>query len=137
MSTPVRAPGLRRSKQRDLIYDYLCRSTEHPTAEMIYGELKSSIKNLSLGTVYRNLALLENLGQIQKVTALGSSDRYDARCDAHGHFVCTYCGAIEDLGAIDTNLIRTLSGLNPENKINRTDITLHGCCVACAEENVG
>lgn len=137
MSITVQATGLRRSKQRDQIYAYLCQTTDHPSAEMIYAALRSSIPNLSLGTVYRNLTLLESLGQIQRVTSLGNSERYDARLDAHGHFVCTMCGAIEDLNPIDIHDVRALGGLSRKNKIHRTDITFHGCCANCAEEEAG
>lgn len=101
---------------------------------MIYADLRSEIPNLSLGTVYRNLTLLEKLGQIRKVTAIGSVERYDTRLDSHCHFICTHCGTIRDLDPIDEQRVRTLSGLDASIKIQRTDVTFHGCCASCVEQ---
>lgn len=134
MTVGVSTPKLRRSKQRDSIYKYLCQSTAHPSAEIIYENLRPELPNLSLGTVYRNLTLLEQLGQVQKVTALGNTERYDARLDAHGHFVCTQCGAIEDLAPMDGQALRQLAGLAPSQQIHRTDITFHGLCQSCSKD---
>ena len=52
------------SRKRQAIYDHLCSVTDHPTAEMIYARLKPEIPELSLGTVYRNLTVLLEEGQI-------------------------------------------------------------------------
>ena len=56
--------GKRYSRQRELIYEALRQTEQHPTAEMIYQWLKPANPSLSLGTVYRNLALLSDLGEI-------------------------------------------------------------------------
>ena len=53
---------IKHSRQRDLIYSYLDGNTEHPTADMVYSEIKKEIPNISLGTVYRNLSQLEEMG---------------------------------------------------------------------------
>lgn len=134
MPTTTTAPKLRHSRQRNQIYTYLCQSSGHPSAEMIYDSLRSEIPSLSLGTVYRNLALLEKLGQIRRVSALGSSERYDARLESHSHFVCTACGTIQDLDPIDEYRVRKLGGLGANIQIQRTDITFHGCCATCMED---
>ena len=54
--------GKRYSRQRELIYQAVLGSKEHPTAEMVYQWLKPVAPNLSLGTVYRNLTLLAEEG---------------------------------------------------------------------------
>ena len=58
--------GIKYSKQREAILAYLHSTTEHPTAETIYTNLKQENAKLSLGTVYRNLNLLAASGEIQK-----------------------------------------------------------------------
>ena len=50
---------LRHSHQREMIYNYLLNTEGHPSADMVYDALREEIPNLSLGTVYRNLKLLE------------------------------------------------------------------------------
>lgn len=54
----------RNSKQRTLVLDVLKASHEHPNAEEVYLAVKQQLPDISLGTVYRNLNLLEEMGQI-------------------------------------------------------------------------
>ena len=56
---------LRRSKQRDTIYDMLVNDHTHPTAEVIYSHVRRIIPDISLGTVYRNLNVLVENGYIR------------------------------------------------------------------------
>ena len=54
------------SRQRESIVNFLASRTDHPTAETIYQNIKKEFPNISLGTVYRNLSLLEEIGEIIK-----------------------------------------------------------------------
>ena len=49
------------SRQRECIVNFLASRTDHPTAETIYLNTKKDFPNISLGTVYRNLSLLEEI----------------------------------------------------------------------------
>ena len=100
------AKTLRYSQQRENIYQYLLASRIHPSAEMIYTDLKEEHPDLSLGTVYRNLKLLEELGKVRRVTSHQGSDRYDAICGDHAHFVCQGCGAILDMDGVNAEKLR-------------------------------
>ena len=122
---------LRHSRQRDRIYEYLCQSQEHPSAEMVYQDLRPEIPGLSLGTVYRNLKLLEELGKIRRVTTHEGNERYDAICHDHAHFVCQSCGSIRDLLGIDSNKIQQGLHLDDEYEVSRMDMILTGICPKC------
>ena len=87
---------LRYSKQRESIKNYLCGREDHPTADMIYTSIREEYPNISLGTIYRNLSLLVEIGEIQKITTDGA-DRFDARVTPHNHFVCRRCGRVMDM----------------------------------------
>lgn len=63
----AQAVKLRNTKQREAIRENLIHRTDHPTADMIYSDIKEEHPNISLGTVYRNLAVLEELGEILKL----------------------------------------------------------------------
>ena len=54
-------------RKRDAILTCLKETTVHPSAEWIYAQLKPSIPDLSLGTVYRNLAAFKTEGVIASV----------------------------------------------------------------------
>ena len=122
---------LRHSHQRDMIYNYLLASTAHPSAEMIYEDLKKEEPSLSLGTVYRNLKLLEELGSVKKVTSLNNIERYDAITDDHVHFVCNCCGAVIDLPDFDENIIKKSFETQIDGEIKWVNILLGGRCPNC------
>lgn len=123
---------LRHSQQRDMIYNYLVSTKEHPSAEMIYEALKVEAPNLSLGTVYRNLKLLEELGLVRKVTTLNNVERYDAWCEDHVHFVCNECGAVLDLPDFDDSIIKKSIKKNNVN-IKWMNLILGGTCEKCSK----
>ena len=85
------------SRQREKIRTYVAGRRDHPTAEMIYAALKEEDPRLSLGTVYRNLSVLAEQGDLKRIAAQGGPDRYDGNCDEHYHFVCRKCGRISDI----------------------------------------
>ena len=124
---------LRHSHQRDRIYQYLCQSTVHPSAETVYKDLKPEIPGLSLGTVYRNLKLLEELGKIRKVTSIQGTDRYDALCTDHAHFICQRCGTLLDLDDTGFLKIRDSISLDEGYRIRKLDLTITGLCPNCTE----
>lgn len=123
---------LRHSRQRDMIYQYLLGTKAHPSADMIYAALKEDIHGLSLGTVYRNLKLLEELGKVRKVASFNDTDRYDACCDDHVHFLCTQCGSIFDVDDADVNAIRNAISLNDNFHCDKLTLTLNGTCSYCS-----
>lgn len=86
----------RTSKKRQALYDALCATKAHPSAEQLYMELKNQIPDLSLGTVYRNLGVLMQEGLIISVGNVDGQERYDANTAPHTHFICTSCGRVDD-----------------------------------------
>ena len=124
---------LRHSHQRERIFEYLTQSCAHPSAEMIYNDLRPEIPGLSLGTVYRNLKLLEELGKVRRVTSFQGSDRYDAICGDHAHFLCEKCGCLRDLPCGATTSVRSVLPLESGFTVHKLDITITGLCPNCAE----
>lgn len=56
--------ALKYSRQRESIKEFLRSRTDHPTADTVYENLRQIYPNISLGTVYRNLSLLSDIGEI-------------------------------------------------------------------------
>ena len=125
---------MRNSATRNSIYEYLCGTNAHPSAEMIYNDLKGDLPNLSLGTVYRNLKQLEELGRVIRVTNVDNHERYDAICEDYAHFVCEKCGRIIDLMDADINAAKMVCNLSGGAKIKRIRIVLNGICENCSEK---
>lgn len=92
---------LKYSRQRESIKTSLMNRHDHPTADTLYMSMREEFPNISLGTVYRNLNLLVELGEIRKLSCTEGADRFDADTNPHYHFVCRQCGEVLDL-SMDT-----------------------------------
>ena len=92
------------SRQREAILSFLQSRRDHPTAELVYSNVKDTFPNISLGTVYRNLNQLAEAGIITKHSFGGLSiDHFDYNTVPHQHFVCTRCNAVLDLAMKDVD----------------------------------
>ena len=87
----------RNSRQRTLIYEAVRASRSHPNAEEIYHDVQKQLPDISLGTVYCNLNLLEEMGQLVRIHTGVGPDRFDAILQMHPHLVCSSCGGVFDL----------------------------------------
>ena len=123
--------GKRFSRQRELIYEALRQTEQHPTAEMIYQWLKPANPSLSLGTVYRNLNLLADEGAIRRMAF--PVERYDAKTMPHPHFCCDQCGAVYDLHLpYDAELDRQAL-LASGHDVTGPEVVFHGICTKCKQ----
>lgn len=120
--------GIKRSKQRDALVAELCSRADHPTAETLYLKLKEEFPNLSLGTVYRNLALLCDDGSAMKISVDGA-DRYDGNPEPHCHFLCRNCKEMTDIKSNSPFSDALISSVNGE--IENYLLTLFGVCSKC------
>lgn len=89
------APVQRNTKQRSLVLEVVREHRDHPTAEQIYNDVHERNAKVSRATVYRNLNLLDDNGEIQQVAA-PVANRFDLRCDPHYHMMCVRCGSVVD-----------------------------------------
>lgn len=86
----------RHSKHRNRILELLRSTKTHPTADWIYEQLKKEYPQLSLGTVYRNLTILLEMGLAKKIHFGSTYDRFEANTEPHYHLICESCGKILD-----------------------------------------
>ena len=85
------------SRQRAEVLDQIREHKDHPTADTIFAELRTKDPSISLATVYRNLKLLSELGEIRRLTFVSGADRFDPTVQTHYHFVCERCGRVYDV----------------------------------------
>ena len=88
---------MRYSHQRERIFRAVSERCDHPTANMVYEQLKLEMPRLSLGTVYRNLNQLADAGRLKKIPLADGSCRFDKTRESHSHIVCEECGAVSDV----------------------------------------
>ena len=84
-------------KKREAILNCLRSTTSHPTAEWVHAQLKAEYPDISLGTVYRNLALFKEQGLVISVGTVNGVERFDADTEPHVHFICRSCHKVDDL----------------------------------------
>ena len=89
-------------KKREAILNCLRSTTCHPSAEWVHAQLKAEYPEISLGTVYRNLALFKEQGLIISVGTVNGVERFDANTEPHVHFICDTCDAVIDLHQFHT-----------------------------------
>ena len=127
---------VKKSKQRDAIYNFLKTRVDHPTAEVVYLNVKQEFPKLSLGTVYRNLMLLTELGQIQRLQIGDGSDHFDANVKQHSHLICSKCGCVCDLPYCEelNNLDKKMDNIF-QGKIQGHSLVFYGLCEECCKDN--
>jgi len=118
------------SKQREVIKEVLCSTNTHPTVNWIYSEARKKLPNISLGTVYRNLAALQQEGIIREVAVGDGLQHFDGDVKEHLHFHCIKCGKILDCEAADNSIklsVEKLLGC----QVLTTNCVFNGVCNAC------
>ena len=129
--------ALKYSRQRESIKHFLAETKEHPTADTVYLHVKKQFPNISLGTVYRNLNLLTDLGEAVKISTPNGGDRFDGRLEPHNHFLCTKCGRLLDLD-LDMKSIEEMNHLGAEGfdgKIESSSTLFYGECSDCIKKS--
>ncbi len=125
--------ALKYSKQRECIKNYLLNSFDHPTADDIYMNVRKELPNISLGTVYRNLNLLADMGDILKINVSEHGQRFDGHTTPHNHFVCTECGCVNDLAPISIDDIHCLNNDPFKGEIESHSTLFLGKCEKCIQ----
>lgn len=120
------------SQKRNAIFDVLKNTQTHPTAEWVYSQVKPIIPDISLGTVYRNIAMFKEEGKLISVGVVNGQERFDADTSAHSHFICNKCGCILDVGRIPKaydaeGKIENLFGA----EVTETNVVYKGYCRNC------
>ena len=125
-------PSQKSFRKRNAIYDCLCRSKAHPSAESIYAQLKPEIPDLSLGTVYRNLNLFKQQGLAISVATVNGVERFDGNVKPHVHFICTDCSAVIDLEGMDVPQALTSAAENScGGSVTECQLHFTGKCRSC------
>ncbi len=119
------------SRQREAIKEFMMTRKDHPTADTVYTHMREEFPNISLGTVYRNLQLLTDLGELQKVRVGDGLDHFDADTSLHYHFYCRQCGAVIDMDMDSLGEINDIASKTFDGCIESHNLTFSGLCGNC------
>ena len=94
----LRNEGMRYTKQRKIVWDEICRSSEHRDAEEIYLKINKNRRNVSRATVYRTIDVLVKNNLVRQLELGDGRKRFENKLDSkhHDHIVCLQCGYITE-----------------------------------------
>ena len=124
----------RDTKQRRAILNVLRSTDLHPTADTIYSEVRKDIPKISKGTVYRNLKILRETGEIAELNLSGSVSRFDGRQEIHYHFRCEQCRQVFDLDEPVNNELHERVAQRTGFKISHHQLEVRGVCKDCQQK---
>ena len=131
LAAKCRQSGLRITPQRVTIYDALCRSAAHPTAEQLHKTIRARSPHISLDTVNRTLLTFAQIGLVDKVEDYGSSRRYDPNLESHHHAHCIKCGTIVDFTSPHFDALKIPAEIRRQFTIIGKKVIFNGICSAC------
>jgi len=127
--------GYKLTHQRLAICKFILSRKDHPTAHQIYQTLKEEYPTISLGTIYKTLHLLKELGLLQELGFNKGSIRYDPDMELHVNMVCSKCEKIFDYKTENVKNLWDviLSEINIKPEGQRIDIYFE--CDECQNNN--
>jgi Fur family peroxide stress response transcriptional regulator len=128
-----RLSGLKVTPQRLAVYEVLVKSNEHPSAEMVFKEVRQRLPDISLDTVNRTLLTLSEIGAAFIVEGSGDVRRYDANCQNHQHFKCVKCKRIVDFHSKKFDNIPVPKEIRDKFTVLRKTVYLEGICDVCTD----
>ncbi len=123
--------NLRMTRQRKVILEELRKVNTHPSADEVYEMVRKRLSRISLGTVYRNLEILSESGEIQKLELGCTLKRFDGVAESHYHIRCIHCNRVVDAPTdFDVTVNHELKGAT-DYKIIGHKLEFIGICPGC------
>jgi Fur family peroxide stress response transcriptional regulator len=123
--------GLKMTPQRLAIYRYLLETEEHPSADIVFRNLRQTFPNISLDTVNRTLLTLNRIGAAYVVEGTGDVKRFDANLKDHQHFKCINCKRIIDFHHAPFDNVEIPTSIRDKFTILRKTVYFEGLCKNC------
>ncbi|MEA1947351.1 MAG: transcriptional repressor [Thermodesulfobacteriota bacterium] len=123
------------TKQRQVILEELRKLNTHPSADEIYKVVRRRLPRISLGTVYRNLEVLAQMGEIQKLELSGSLKRYDWDTNKHYHIRCVRCNRVDNVPIAPLNQLEDELYEATVFEIIGHNLEFTGLCPECSKKN--
>jgi Fur family ferric uptake transcriptional regulator len=129
----LRQKGQRVTTPRRLLIASLIQAGGHRSAEELAAEVQAQAPDVHISTIYRNLEELQRLGVIEHVHLGHGAATYHLADLAHGHLVCSNCGAILEVpDEVFRSLARDVEG-RFGFEIDPHHFAMVGLCAKCRE----
>lgn len=132
LTTSLKSAGMRMTPQRSAICKSLAARDDHPTAAMIYEELRPQFDSLSLATVYNTLDALVKVGVVNALGGAGDgSTHYDADTEPHVNLACLSCNRIVDIPSAHVQQLDEEITSTSGYKLLGARVLYYGLCPEC------
>ena len=123
-------------RKRDAILNCVRSTDAHPSADWVFEHVKQQIPDISLATVYRNLALFKEQGLIVSLGTVNGVERFDGNIEPHVHFICTQCGGVQDLPEISVpEELNSAVARSSGGRVDNCQLSFTGICGECRKLN--
>jgi Fur family peroxide stress response transcriptional regulator len=131
----LKKAGLRMTPQRMAICRQLCENNAHPTAFMIFEEIRHEYPSLSLATVYNTLDVLAGLGVVNVLGPAGDGRvHFDADISPHVNLACSSCHRIVDVPTISMDGLQDAVSQVTGFELRGARILYYGICPDCQKK---
>lgn len=127
-----RLAGLKITHQRTLIFRELLQYPDHPSAETLHKRITKEIPSISLDTVYRTLATLEQHGLVNRIQTAESQARFEAVIGPHHHLICSSCKAVLDIEWPEFDRIELPETARTWGIVDTKNAVMYGICSRCS-----
>jgi Fur family ferric uptake transcriptional regulator len=127
----LRERGLRMTPQRRAIVAEIMRTRGHISPTALSRKVQGEMPGVNPSTIYRTLALLEEVGVLAHAHMEGGAEYHRAEEAGHVHLTCSRCGSEDDLSLEEADalvrLIERHHGFGPD----LTHFAISGLCAEC------
>lgn len=127
-------PVRRMTRQRQVILEELRKVTSHPTADQLHQMVRHRLPGISIATVYRNLELLADEGQVLKLDVSGNQRRFDGTPERHYHIRCSVCGRLDDVHMESIARVEQQAADSCGYRVESHTLEFTGICPDCARK---
>ena len=120
--------------QRTVIFEELIRSKDHPSADILFREVRERFPNISFDTVYRTLMTFVQIGIADVVEGYGDRRRFDPNMDPHHHVHCVTCGKIIDFASPEYDNLDVPKDIQDAFVITNKKVVINGICKKCNKQ---
>ena len=117
--------------QRQVIYQVIISSTDHPSPEIVFDRVRRQIPSVSLATVYKCLHTFLDAGIIKEASLHHGSVRLDPKLEHHHHLLCRVCGLMIDVGQSEIGPVPIPSNLSRNFRVDAAQVDFIGICGQC------
>ncbi len=127
--------GLKLTPQRIAIYEAICHTTDHPSADKIFKKIKGKFPSMSFDTVNRTLLTFSAIGLLKVVEGHGDPKRFDPNLKQHHHFRCIRCNTIIDVYSRYYDSVKIPQDIQSRFTVLGKRVVLEGICKQCRKKS--